>query len=209
MRPIKNIIFDLGGVLINLDFDRSTRAFAALGFDHFEKMFSQFNANELFEKLEKGTISEDAFYEVLKKAGKKDLTNEQIKFAWNSLLLDFREDSLSFLHALKKDYKLFLLSNTNSIHFDAFNLVLKEQTGLSSLDPLFTKAWYSHLIGLRKPYPEIFEFVQKDAGIQASETLFIDDTIDNIQAAQQLGFNTHHLLATEKIEKLHWPLRSK
>ena len=204
MSQLKNIIFDLGGVLINLDFVKSTDAFRDLGFPHFENMFSQFKSDQLFEKLEQGMIGESAFYSVLLKVGKKGITTEQVKFAWNSMLLDFREKSLSFLKELKKNYSLYLLSNTNAIHLNAFNNILKAQIGEASLDPFFVKAWYSHLIGLRKPNADIFEFVLKDGGINAEETLFIDDTKGNIITAQKLGFKTHLLLPGEKIEELSY-----
>ncbi|MEO6670013.1 MAG: HAD family phosphatase [Ferruginibacter sp.] len=204
MGQLKNIIFDLGGVLINLDFAKSTNAFKSLGFPHFENMFSQFKADQLFEKLEQGIIDEASFYDVLLKVGKEGTTAEQLRLAWNSMLLDFREDSLHFLNELKKNYKLYLLSNTNAIHLTAFNNILQEQIGQSSLDPYFIKTWYSHLIGLRKPNADIFEFTLKDGGITAADTLFIDDTAGNIIAAEKLGFKTHLLLPGEKIEDLHY-----
>ena len=202
MTHLKNIIFDLGGVLINLDFKKSTDAFRELGFPHFENMFSQFKADQLFEKLEKGLISSEDFYTVLRKVGKEGITTEQLQHAWNSMLLDFRVESLAFLSELKKTYNLFLLSNTNAIHLTAFNGILKEQTGLDSLGNFFNRSYYSHLVGLRKPNNDIFEFVLADAGLNINETLFIDDTQDNIETAAKIGFKTHHLLPGEKIENL-------
>ena len=198
-----NIIFDLGGVLINLDFDKTTNAFRELGFPNFENMFSQFKADQLFEKLEKGQINREDFFTVLQKVGIKGISTGQIEFAWNSMLLDFREESLAFLNELGKSSNLFLLSNTNAIHFDAFNQILKEQTGKDSLEHFFTKTYYSHHLGLRKPNNDIFDFVLKDAGITAAETLFIDDTSSNIETAQKMGFQTHLLLPGERIEKLN------
>src|SRR6187399_1208240 len=127
MSQCKNIIFDLGGVLINLDFSKTTEAFRELGFPHFENMYSQFKVDQLFEKLETGKISQKEFYTVLLKIGNVRMVAEEIKNAWNSLLLDFREESLAFLKVLKKDYNIFLLSNTNIIHYDAFNAILKKQ----------------------------------------------------------------------------------
>lgn len=202
MTHLKNIIFDLGGVLINLDFKKSTDAFRELGFPHFENMFSQFKADQLFEKLEKGLISPEDLYTVLHKVGKEGITTEQLQHAWNSMLLDFRVESLAFLSELKKTYNLFLLSNTNAIHLTAFNGILKEQTGLDSLGNFFNRSYYSHLVGLRKPNNDIFEFVLADAGLNINETLFIDDTQDNIETAAKMGFKTHHLLPGEKIENL-------
>ena len=188
--------------MINLDFKKSTDAFRELGFPHFENMFSQFKADQLFEKLEKGLISSEDFYTVLRKVGKEGITTEQLQHAWNSMLLDFRVESLAFLSELKKTYNLFLLSNTNAIHLKAFNGILKEQTGLDSLGNFFNRSYYSHLVGLRKPNNDIFEFVLADAGLNINETLFIDDTQDNIETAAKMGFKTHHLLPGEKIENL-------
>lgn len=202
MSRLQNIIFDLGGVLINLDFSKTTNAFHELGFPHFEEMFSQHKADQLFRKLEKGEISNSDFYEVMLKVGNDSITEVQIRHAWNSLLLDFRAESIGFLTQLKKEYKIYLLSNTNSIHLDAFNEILEKQMGLPSLDGLFTKAYYSHQIGLRKPDAEIFEFVLKDAGITATETLFIDDTSENTTAAAAAGIRSHLLLPGERIEQL-------
>lgn len=202
MAEIKNIILDLGGVLIDLDFEKSTQNFRELGFPHFEKMYSQFKVDQLFEKLEVGSISEEDFYTVLLKVGNEGSRADDIKFSWNSLLLDFRLSSLEFLASLKKNYRLFLLSNTNSIHFTAFNEILSRQTGFANLEPYFEKTYYSHLLGLRKPNRDIFDFVLKDAGLHAPETLFVDDTRNNIETAGLMGFQTHLLLPGERIEDL-------
>ena len=201
-----NIIFDLGGVLINLDFDKTTNAFKQLAFPNFENMFSQFKADQLFEKLEKGQINREDFFTVLQKVGRPGISNKQIEFAWNSMLLDFREESLAFLKELAKTSNIYLLSNTNAIHFDAFNQILKEQTGKDSLEPFFKKTYYSHHIGLRKPNNDIFEFVLKNANITAAETLFIDDTSSNIETAHKMGFKTHLLLPGERIENLNYEI---
>lgn len=204
MSELKNIIFDLGGVLIDLDFQKSTENFRKLGFPHFEKMYSQFKVDQLFEKLETGAVSEEEFYTVLLKVGNEGSRAEDIKFSWNSLLLDFRLSSLKFLESLRQQYRIFLLSNTNAIHYTAFNNILLEQTGFSSLEPYFEKTYYSHLIGLRKPNRDIFDFVLNDARISAPETLFIDDTHNNIETAGVMGFKTHLLTPGEMIEDLQY-----
>ena len=204
MATTKNIIFDLGGVLINLNFSKTTQAFRDLGFLHFEKMYSQSKVDQLFEKLETGAISEDDFYTVLLGAASLQIDAAQIRSAWNSLLLDYRKSSLAFLSSLKSSYKTYLLSNTNAIHFTAFNKILEFEVGLSTLDSYFTKTYYSHLLGLRKPNNDIFDFVVSDAGIKITETLFIDDTPENIDAARAMGFKTHLLLPGEMIELLDY-----
>jgi glucose-1-phosphatase len=202
MAQTKNIVFYLGGVLLDIDYQRSVEAFQKLGIEHFEKMFSQYHANELFEKLERGEVSRSDFYAAIRKRVRPGVTEEEIETACNALILDFRIKSLEFLEKLATNYKLYLLSNTNSIHVAYFKKLFTSQTGKPMLDDYFTKAWYSNDIGLRKPGPEIFKFILQDGNIKAAETLFIDDTLDNIKTAQELGFKTHHLLPTERIESL-------
>lgn len=202
LKGIKNIIFDLGGVLLDIDFQKSIDAFKILGIDNFDEMFSQFKADELFEKLERGELNEDDFYSAIKKRTKLPVTNDEIDAAWNALILHFRTGSLEFLEKLAGRYKLYLLSNTNSIHLKFFKQLFTKETGKPVLDAYFTKAWYSNEIGLRKPGTKIFEFVLREENLKAAETLFIDDTLNNIETAQKLGFKTHHLLPSEKIESL-------
>ncbi len=202
MPAIKNIIFDFGGVLFDIDYQKTIAAFRQLGIPNFDTMYDQFTANTLFEDLETGKISEHDFYEALKKEIKTPVTHQQLENAWNAILLDFRLDSLSYLERLASHYKLYLLSNTNSIHHRSFHQLYNPVAGKPSMDDYFTKAYYSHQIHLRKPYAAIYEYVLQDAGILASETLFIDDSSNNIAAAAKLGIQTHLLLPTEKIEEL-------
>ncbi len=203
MAETKNIIFDLGGVLLDIDYHKTIDAFKNLGIKNFDEMFSQFKADELFEKLETGKISDTDFYAAIKNRTKAVISDEQIESAWNAMILDFRVDSLIFLEKLSVHYKLYLLSNTNSIHLRCFRQRFMTQTSKPLLDAYFNKAWYSHKIGLRKPHSAIFEFVAKDANLIEEETLFVDDTLMNIETAQKMGFKTHHLLANEKIDVLN------
>lgn len=188
--------------MLDIDFQKSIDAFQNLGIENFEEMFSQFKADELFEKLERGEIKEGDFYSSIKKRTKLPVTNDEIDTAWNALILHFRTESLEFLEKLAGGYKLYLLSNTNIIHLNFFKQLFIKQTGKPSLDAYFTKAWYSNEINLRKPGAKIFEFILQQENLKASETLFIDDTLSNIETAQKLGFKTHHLLPTERIELL-------
>jgi putative hydrolase of the HAD superfamily len=199
MQP-KNIVFDLGGVLINLNYQLTIQAFQQLGFPHFEEMYSQFKANRLFEQLETGHISEDTFYQTLIHSTRNTITRDQITHAWNAMLLDFRTSTLQFLQQLKPQYNIFLLSNTNIIHKREFDAILQQQVGMNAIDPLFHKCYYSHLIGLRKPHAEVYEFVLADAGIRAADTLFIDDSQPNIEAALKLGIDSRLLEAGVQVE---------
>jgi glucose-1-phosphatase len=204
MAELKNIIFDLGAVLINIDYKKTERAFIALGFENFEAMYSQFTADAIFEKLETGKITNEDFYNKLISLNNKNITPTQVKNAWNEIILDWRLESLHFLETLTPKYKLFLLSNTNAIHHEFFHKSLLEETNRVEIDSLFTKAYYSHEIHLRKPNADIFEFVAKDSNINIAETLFIDDSSNNIDAAKLLGFKTHLLLEGERIENLNY-----
>lgn len=204
MRRIKNIIFDLGGVILNIDYQETINAFKKLGFSRFDEMYSSLKVNHTFDDLETGKISEQAFYEYMHRQAPHPLTTEQLTEAWNAMLLSFRKESLDFLDNLKSDYRIFLLSNTNSIHKRAIDNMFKDQTGLESLDHFFEKAYYSHLSGMRKPGTEIFEYVLQDAGINAEETLFIDDLQPNITTARSLGLVAHLLLPDERIEALEY-----
>ena len=203
MNTVKNIIFDLGGVLLNIDYNRTSDAFKRLGASDFDSFYSQQGANELFEALETGNIDEQEFYLTMQEHCSPNATQEQIQAAWNAILLDFKNESLQFLSGLSSKYNLFLLSNTNIIHQVEFNKILTRQTGHSNLDDFFTKSYYSHLIHKRKPYPSTYTFVLQDAGLDAAETLFIDDSKVNIEGAIEAGLNTHWLIPGEKIELLN------
>lgn len=202
MSAIKNIIFDLGGVLLNIDYQKTTTAFKQLGYTDFENMYSMLKGNNVFDNLETGHITEEAFYRYMTGAASVTVTNSQVQSAWNAMILDFRTESLGYLKILRDKYRVFLLSNTNSIHKKAFDLILSEQTGIAGLEHYFEKAYFSQQVGLRKPSAGIFEFVLQDAGISAAESLFIDDLPPNIETATNLGFKTHLLLPGERIENL-------
>ena len=202
MAAIKNIIFDLGGVLLDIDYYKTSDAFKELEVKNFDNFYTQANVNELFEALETGKISEEEFYATMQSYCAAGTTYNQLQTAWNAMLLSFRKGSLLFLPQLKEKYQLFLLSNTNSIHHTEFNKIFKREIGASSFDDHFIKSYYSHLINKRKPYPSTYQFVLEDAGIKPEETLFIDDSNKNIEGAKAIGIYTHLLLPDEKIETL-------
>ncbi len=202
MNTIKNIIFDLGGVLLDIDTTKTNAAFEQLGVTDFKNNYTLHKADALFDNLEKGIITEQAFYDGIRSISRLPLHNADIRDAWNALLLDFRTESLQYLEQLAATHRLYLLSNTNSIHHTAFHNNFTATTGRPNFDAYFTKAYYSQHIGLRKPDAAIFHFVLQDAGIEAAETLFVDDLLKNIEGAAAVGMQTHHLLAHERIEHL-------
>ncbi|CAN5820779.1 HAD family phosphatase [soil metagenome] len=194
MQQIKNIIFDLGGIFINIDFARTEQAFIDLGITNFNDFFTQHHASELFELLETGKISPTAFCETFRFETNTRLTDDQIIAAWNALLLDFPKERIHWLQQIGKKYNIFLFSNTNQIHYDAFMAGFKTQTGFNDLNSFFIKAYYSQEIGLRKPYPEAFLHIINEQKLNPAETLFIDDTIKNIEGAKAVGLQTIHLV---------------
>lgn len=201
---IKNIIFDFGGVLYDIDFKLSFAAFEQLGFKNVHELFSQHATTDFFQQIELGLLSPNDFYAGLRNYTSQSVTDDELKKAWNALLLGYRKNSLAHLTELKSTYNLYLLSNTNIIHYNQFSEELKQTSDYPSLESFFTKAYFSHEIHLRKPTIEIFDFVLLDAGIDASETLFIDDTPSNLPNAVALGVKTHLLLPSKQIENIDY-----
>ncbi len=184
------IIFDFGGVIFNIDFDKTCKAFSDIGVKNFNEMYSLKKANPLFQHLEEGKITEEEFYHDFRKLSNTTLLNEEIKNALNALLLSYRKDALQTLKTLRTRYSLFLLSNTNIIHQECFNKMYKEEIGERTLNDYFDKAYYSHETGYRKPAADAYEIVLKENNLSPSETLFIDDSIKNIEGAKQVGIQT-------------------
>jgi glucose-1-phosphatase len=196
---IKNIIFDLGGVILSIDILRTTEAYRQLGIGNIEQLFALGHADSFFKEYEKGNISDREFIDGVKRLIKSPVTDEVIIDAWNALLLDFPEERIDFLKKLRSGYKLFLFSNTNGIHYRAFHENYRKVSGGENFDDLFEKAWYSHLIKMRKPDINAFQYVISESNIDASETLFIDDAPVNVEGAMQAGLQGLHLSNSKTI----------
>ncbi len=199
MNPIKNILFDLGGIFMNIDFKKTEQAFYDLGVTGFNEMFTQHHANDLFENLETGKITPEQFYESFREATGKPLTNTQIKNAWNALLLDFPPERIHWLEKISQKYNVYLYSNTNLIHYESFMEIFQQNTGLPDINQLFIKAYYSHELGLRKPYVASFQNILNEQNLDPAETLFVDDTYSNIEGAKAAGMQTIHLVAPKTV----------
>ncbi|MFN5317850.1 MAG: HAD family hydrolase [Bacteroidia bacterium] len=199
---IDTIVFDLGGVILNIDYQLPVKAFKALGIEDFSKHFSQATQTTLLDDYETGRISSEVFIEEVSKFVKPGSTEDQIRAAWNSILLDLPEQRLFCLEKAAENHRIFLLSNTNEIHIEAFNHYLLQIYSLPSLEPFFEKLYLSYEVGLRKPDKQIFEHVLADAGLKPESTLFIDDSIQHIQTAAELGINTYHLTKEDICEFL-------
>jgi putative hydrolase of the HAD superfamily len=193
-KDIKNIIFDFGGVLLHIDFKKTHKAFEDLGIKDPAGYFSQHHASELFSLLETGHISNEAFYDLFRKEAENPLlTDEQIRDGWNAMLLHYAKENIALLKRLSGTYKLYLFSNTNQIHYDWFADLYQKEFNGQRLEDLFTVAWFSHEKGVRKPAAGVFTHMLEVEGLKAAETLFIDDTISNIEGAAKAGLKTHLL----------------
>lgn len=198
MAPVKNILFDLGGVLLNLDVAQTRDAFIKLGVTQIDDLFRIGHADSFFKEYEVGTISDEVFVEKARQLAFPGTTSDQIIAAWNVMLLDFPAERVHFLHKLKNKYRLFLFSNTNAIHLQAFHKSYQQVHG-AAMDDLFEKAYYSHVINQRKPDVAAFQYVIKDSDIDAGETLFIDDALVNIEGAREAGLQAVHLTGGKTI----------
>lgn len=190
---IKNIIFDWGGVISNLDFGKCNTAFKSIGFEDFQNNYSLLKQKNLFCDFEKGQISPSTFRKELKKLTKDNVSDNDLDEAWMSMLCDLPCERWKILQDVNEYYRTFILSNTNRIHVDGYFKYLHGVYGVDGYRHLFEKVYFSYEIGMRKPDAEIFEFVLKDSKLKADETLLIDDTPQNIETAAKLGIRTYFL----------------
>jgi len=195
MNAIKNIIFDLGGVFLTLDYQKMENAFIDLGIKNFHEFFTQHHSSPLFADLETGKITEHEFYEGLRTLSKLNISDDDFRNAWNSILLSFPEERLKWLEEIQKKYKIYLFSNTNQIHYDAFMDIYSKVAADKEFNQYFIKAYYSHELGLRKPDRISYEKIIKEQGLNPAETLFIDDTLKNMTGAKEAGLQILHLAA--------------
>lgn len=191
-KKVKNLIFDLGGVIINLDTQRTIDAFARLGNTDADFIKKQYANHEQFKRHETGRIDDEEFRLFLRELLSFEGKDEALDEAWNAMILDIPAERLKLLKELQQDHQLFLLSNTNAIHMKRVMEKLLEH-GVNSFNPYFDKQYYSHLVNKRKPDAEIYHQVLDENNITAEEALFIDDNKDNINGAANLGIQVLHV----------------
>ena len=197
MKKCKTIIFDLGAVILNINYQNTIDEFTKLGVNNAATLYSKKVQTNLFNQIETGMISSNKFLKALQKETKNANIN-QVEKAWNAMLLDLPEERVQLIKKLKNNHTIYLLSNTNTIHIDA----LKKQLGNRkwfAFCKLFDKMYLSHELGLRKPDVKIFEYILKEQKIKAEEVFFIDDSPQHIASAKKIGIHCHHLLDDENI----------
>jgi len=200
MKNIKAIIFDLGAVILNINYQNTIDAFSKLGVKNASTFYSKKVQTNLFNQIETGNITAEKFLTELQKKTNNASIN-QVSDAWNAMLLDLPEGRLRLIQSLKKKYLIYLLSNTNAVHIDAF----KKKTGNMKWEKfcnLFDKMYLSHEVGLRKPNAAIFEYLLREQNLKPEEVFFIDDSPEHIEGANKLGIKNHHLKNGEEITAL-------
>lgn len=199
---IKNIIFDLGGVIINLSVEKTHQAFSILSGKPLNEIKSIVSSNSFFHHYEKGLMEDADFRDHLRKVLNLNLDDAELDNAWNAMLLDIPIERIQLLEQLKSRFQIFLLSNTNNIHLQCFNSQVKQLTGFASIDQYFHRAYYSHLVKMSKPDIEIYEHVLHSSNLIPHETLFLDDNKDNLAGANKAGIRTFHVEQPDQIFSL-------
>lgn len=194
---IKNLIFDCGGVVFDVDYERSYSEFKKLSRkpEVFDQL-SVFGFKHIASDYETGKQTSQDFLIDIRNKLELQASDEQIVNAWNAMLIGYLPDSVDVISELKNRYSVALFSNTNEIHYLEFSPICKE------LLETFDKTYFSHQIGFKKPNLDSFKFVLDDAGYLAEETIFIDDSAENIEAARKLGIETIHYTKEWNFDKL-------
>jgi putative hydrolase of the HAD superfamily len=202
MKNIRNIIFDFGGVILDIDPAQTLNQLKSLGVKNVDIFQSPEFQHEIMGKFERGVLTPEVFRDKVRAYIGKNLCDQDIDDAWNALLLDIPKERIAVLEAVKKHYPIYLLSNSNEIHYDMYLRDLQLRFGYREFDQLFTKAYFSFDLHLSKPNPEIFEFVMFQHKLDPEETLFIDDTAEHIESAKKLGIRTYHLQHPVRVRDL-------
>jgi len=188
----KNILFDLGGVLLDINIQATLKIFYELGFPSELMNFPDSMTTDLYFKYGTGKLSTEEFRNQIRQASGVEMSDHVFDDAWNAMLVRFPKERIELLKVLSKRYNLYMLSNTSELHVKVFEKMYLDTAG-ESIQKVFKEIYYSHVIGWHKPDREAWEYVIRDAGIKAEETLFLDDSIHNIKASQELGFKAIHI----------------
>ncbi len=200
--PIKNIIFDLGVVILDVDYNRTSEAFKQLGLVDFDQHYSKAKQDNFFDRFETGEMTDEEFRETIRQHISQPVSVDQIDAAWNAMLIAVPQTTIELLEDIGKKKRIFLLSNTNRIHIKAFTGIIDKQYGFQKFENLFEKTYYSCHLGMRKPDAEIFDFVIRQNHLALSETLFIDDSLQHVEGAREYGLTALHLKNNVKVETL-------
>lgn len=203
MNNIKNLLLDLGGVILDVDYHKMVETFKSYNIPDFDKHFTQAQQAEIIDRFEEGKCTIEEFRNGIRELVGVNLTDKQIDDAWYSMILDLPEERIQLIGLLKLKYNMYMFSNTNELHIEMLKKKYQQQFGFDIFTFLFTKAYFSNEIMMRKPHPESFQWLLDDAGIKAEETLFIEDSPQHIEGAKKVGLNTYWLTGGETIIDLY------
>lgn len=191
LASIKNIIFDLGGVILDLNYQATIDAFVEIGIKDFSSLYSQKEQKQIFDDFETGKINSNQFISSIQSLTQNYISKDEIIAAWNAMLLEINPKKLDYLLSIKERFRIFLLSNTNEIHISKFEGVLAKKNELKKFYDCFEKVHYSSRLSLRKPNVDCFKTVLEINHLNASETIFIDDSIQHIEGALKCGIKAY------------------
>ena len=200
-KQIKNIVFDLGGVLVDLDFKAAINGLQQAGFANVKEQLDALDQGGIFQKFELGEMTADEFRTAIRENSTVALTDEEIDTLWNAMLLEIPREKLELILDLRGKYMVYLLSNTNSIHWDYVCKNAFNYRGFRVND-YFEETFLSYAMHLAKPDKAIFEKVLHDANLLPEETLFIDDSEANCKAAKEVGIHAHHYHIGDDLSKI-------
>lgn len=201
LKGIRNIIFDLGGVLLNIDPKKTIEAFGKLGMEQLVGDKGLSYDHDIFYQMEQGQITPDKFREGVLKLLPNRVSFQEIDAAWTAMLLDFPAIRVDLVKNLSKDFKVYLFSNTNAIHVEKFHSIFRNQHGFE-VSTLFETDFYSNEIGYRKPSPESYQEIIRLSGINPEESLFIDDSAQNVESAIASGLKGYWLEPGQTVENV-------
>lgn len=196
LSSIKNLIFDLGGVILDLSVDHTLESFSRLSRMDTGNVRRIFQSDPGFEEYEKGNMDDDDFRAFVREIYGIKASDDEIDRCWNAMLRGLPAEKLILLDRLKKSYNVLLLSNTNGIHLNHINGTMVPNAGL---DGYFHRAYYSHRMKKRKPDAEIFEQVLAESRLLPGETLFLDDNKLNTEGAARVGIKSVHVTSPDFI----------
>ena len=200
-KNIKNIVFDLGGVLVDLDFKAAINGLQQAGFANVKEQLLAFDRGGIFQKFEVGEITADEFRAAIRENSTVTLTDEEVDNLWNLMLLEIPREKLELILELRSKYMVYLLSNTNAIHWDYVCKNAFNYRGFR-MEDYFEETFLSFEMHLAKPDKAIFEKVLSEANLLPEETLFIDDSEANCKAAQEVGIHAHHYHIGDDLSKI-------
>ncbi len=202
MQKFKALIFDIGNVILEIDYTIPLREFQKLARVDYTEIMAYNRQHRIFDLFETGKMSEAEFHQHLKGLLKPEVTDEEIIKAWNSILVHYPLEKFELLTSLKENNRVLALSNINITHVTEMDRVSRERLGSRAFSDFFHRAYYSHEVGYRKPDTDFYKYVLEQENLKPEETFFVDDLPENVEAAKSIGMQAHRLEHPRKLKEL-------